>query len=120
MFLLFLSPGVAMSLYAWLNKNTFVEYMKLFRLTKLFHVADYLDATANDEELTYPKFLLQYWDNWLTRMLSCPVCLSPWITLTFTGPYFLLYGPLLMVPGTLFVAYAGLMLYFLLVKMVNT
>ena len=119
LFLCFLPPTVAMLLVAWLVKNAFVEYIKLFRLTKWFHVAEFIQAASNDAELAYPTFLVMYWDSWLTRLLSCPICLSVWIAAIFTVPFFLLYNLWLLIPGTFFVAYAGLILYFKLIKMMK-
>ena len=125
--LFFLAPFVAMALMAWLEKNTFVEYMRLFHLTWLFHVRDFIEASENDTELRYTKFLVEYWPNWLTRLLSCPICLSPWISvLPNLGLYAIMFGSygilsvlVFTVFGTMLTSYAGLYLYFKLVKMMK-
>ena len=114
--MLFLSPGVALSLYFWLDKSTFIEYAKLLGIKKWFYIDEFLQAASNDSELTYPAFLLQHWNNWATRLLSCPICLSPWVAGLFAIPFLLSYPALLIVPAILFLAYISLLLYFFLCR----
>jgi hypothetical protein len=119
--LLVTSLATGYLLQVWFKKNTFVEYMTLLGLGSWFHVHDYRSVSQSDPEMTYVKFLGQNWDNWLVRLLTCPICLAPWISAVMLGcslpgwykswPWFL---PMMFASG-----YLGLYLHFKLDRLVS-
>jgi Protein of unknown function (DUF1360) len=99
---------VALFLLIWFKTEAFVEYCRLFRLTRFFKVAEYLEVMKADASFSYPMFLVEYYNSFLTRLLSCPICTSVWIGLAL-GHF---TGWLLMPAVTIF----GLVIYSVLVK----
>lgn len=73
---------LAYLLVVWLKTNAFVEYIRLFQLTRLFHVSDYLKLQGDGYGGSYIDFLAEYYyDSFFVRLFICPVCLSFWIGL---------------------------------------
>lgn len=63
----------------WLRTNAFVEYMTLFRLESMFHVAEYNELHKHGYGGNYTEFLIEYYnDKFIVRLLTCPLCLSFW------------------------------------------
>lgn len=70
---------VVFVLIIWLKTEAFVEYARLFGLSKLLEV-DLFDNRSM-YELTYPAFLLVNHNNFLTRLIACPICLGIWLNI---------------------------------------
>ena len=64
----------------WFETEAFVEYIRLFDFN-LFKVKDYSVAKQNNFELTYHSYLLQKHNNFLTRLITCPICFTTWLSL---------------------------------------
>ena len=60
-------------LIIWFKTDGFVEYFKVFRISKWLNVDDF--------ELTYHSYLRQYHNNFWVRLITCPICLSCWLLL---------------------------------------
>lgn len=87
------SSSIALVLYAWLETDAFVEYFKLFRLDRgllfsFLRVNEYEEYISKnlEEDTTYPDFLSYERGNFLTTLISCPICLSVWLSI-FSGFY---------------------------------
>jgi len=66
----------------WFRTNAFVEYMVLFRLSRFFHISEYEDIRKQGYDGNYVEFLFTYFNsNFIVRLLSCPICLSFWISM---------------------------------------
>ena len=70
---------IAFVLIVWLKTEAFVEYARVFGLSKLLEVDKFDDRTMY--ELTYPAFLLVNHNNFLTSLISCPICLGLWLNI---------------------------------------
>ena len=70
---------IAFVLIIWLKKEAFIEYAKLLGLSKLLQVDKFEDREIY--ELNYPAFLLVNYNNFLTRLISCPICLGVWLNI---------------------------------------
>ena len=83
-----------MTMLIWFKSDAIVEWGSLFGLSKLFKVIEFykmrLDFAPSD--LNYPTFLKEKYKNFITKMLSCPLCLSVWLSniFCFTSSVFLL------------------------------
>ena len=87
------SCSIALALYVWLETDAFVEYFKFFRLERgflfsFFKVNEYEEYISKnlEEEITYPDFLSYECGNFFTTLISCPICLSVWLSI-FSGFY---------------------------------
>ena len=64
----------------WLRTNAFAEYMRLFRLSCFFKLAEYNKLHADGYDGSYVDFISEYYkDYFIVRLLICPVCLSFWV-----------------------------------------
>ena len=82
MFEIFFSASlIAIILLIWFDTDAFVEYAKLFRLDFFFFLSDFEEQQNVNPELTYPDYLVIYHQSFFTRLLSCPKCISFWLTL---------------------------------------
>lgn len=74
----FLNASVLFFIY---KTEAFVEYVKLFRLGKLFEIEEYekyLDTFGEGDYWTYLTFKKR---NFLRKLVSCPYCVSFWLNL---------------------------------------
>jgi len=79
--------AIALVLFVWLETDAFVEYVKLLRLNRLasfgfLRVDEYEDYVSKnlEEEVTYPDFLSSNYNNFFTSLISCPICISVWLS----------------------------------------
>ena len=79
--MIFLISVVAMVLIIWFRTEAFVEYCHLLGLDSLCDYRGYNDEKKNDVRLTYHDYLLRFHHGFLTRLLTCPICMSMWITI---------------------------------------
>ncbi len=104
------SLTLAMVLTVWFQTNAFVEYMRLFRLTRFFKLDEFLKVEGGDED--YLSFLTEYYDGFLIRLVTCPVCLSFWLGLLIS----LVFG---IFSYSLAVTFVGLLGYHILNRIRN-
>ena len=114
------SSFTALILYIWFETEAFVEYTSAIDfvcslLTKERNemILKYRKSQEFSPSLSYPEFLLSENNNFFTRLLSCPVCLSVWVTLTvmYVGSYSLSLFPISLI--------VSLFMYFKLCKTAN-
>ncbi len=67
----------------WFDTEAFVEYIKLFKLN-WFKVNEYLIARESNFELTYHTYLLYNHKNFFTKLITCPICLTTWLSIIFS------------------------------------
>lgn len=99
---------ITLFLLIWFKTDAFVTYMKLFGLSKLFKINEYLEVSKSDPSFSYPSFLLEYYNCFFTQLTSCAICLSVWLGLLLC----LITGWYTMPTITFF----GLLLYAIIVK----
>lgn len=64
----------------WFDTEAFVEYIKLFKLD-WFKVNEYVKAKESNFELTYHSYLLWNHKNFFTKLITCPICLTTWLSI---------------------------------------
>lgn len=85
--------SVAAILIIWFETSAFVEYASLLKLNKLFKIDEYYK-----QEEDYPLFLAINYNNFATRLFSCPYCLSVWLSIGFAlGLSNIFYVPVIMI-----------------------
>jgi hypothetical protein len=80
--------AIALLLFVWLETDAFVEYVKLFKLNNLAsfnflraNEYEYYMSKNLEEEITYPDFLSSNYNNFFTSLISCPICVSVWLSI---------------------------------------
>jgi hypothetical protein len=74
---------ITLLLIIWFDTDAFVEYCRLFHLSKLFKIDLFDEAYKKNFELTYHHFIKRYHDCFFVRLIMCPVCLSVWLSIIF-------------------------------------
>ena len=106
--LLFLTSSITLIMLIWLNSDALTNWGSLFGLSKLLKIEEFhkqrLDMIIRgmSMNLTYPNFLKEKYNyNFITQMLSCPLCLSVWlssISCVITSVLFFNFLILLLIP----------------------
>jgi hypothetical protein len=68
-------------LLIWFNTDSFVQYIKLFRLSKFTYVKEYEQELFENPDLKYLDFAYFKEPSFFNKLISCPYCLSFWISL---------------------------------------
>jgi hypothetical protein len=102
---LYLSATLAVFLLIWFRTEAFVEYCRLFKLKCICYYEDYDNKKKEDARLTYLNYLLKYHNNFFTRLYTCPICVSVWVSLLFSIIVLQLYlCPVIIIGGLLLYA----------------
>lgn len=64
---------VGLILIIWFKTDAFSQYTRLFRIDKWFKVDQ-----ANELDLDYLEYLKEYHPGFLTKLITCPICLGTW------------------------------------------
>lgn len=87
MALLFLTSSITLIMLVWLNSDAVVNWGSLFGLSKVLKIEEFhkqridMIIRGMSMNLTYPNFLKEKYNyNFITQMLSCPLCLSVWLS----------------------------------------
>lgn len=67
-------------LIIWFNTDAFVEYARLLHFP-FAKIKEYLKAKDRDCTLTYHTFLLFNYNNFFTRLITCPICTCVWLSI---------------------------------------
>lgn len=67
-------------LIIWFNTDAFVEYARLLKLP-VVKVKEYTVAKEKDCTLSYHMYLLLHHNNFFTRLITCPICTSMWLSI---------------------------------------
>jgi len=94
---------ISLILFVWFKTSAFVEYCSLLRFKKLFYIEEFKKKNEISGELTYTDFISIYKDNFFSRLISCPPCLTTWMgTVLYFVHYRLELIPLSIVFGLMF------------------
>ncbi|NBP01174.1 MAG: hypothetical protein EBU90_13755 [Proteobacteria bacterium] len=70
-------------IYVWFKTDAFIEYFKYIRLfNKLFKINEYYAFREKYNNINYHTFLLLNYNNFFIRLITCPSCISVWVTLS--------------------------------------
>jgi len=90
--LLLFSSFITFVLVIWFNTSAVVEYGKLLKLDGVLFIKEYEDYVLNiDIDATYITFLACTKDNFIIRLITCPLCLSLWYSLSISLVIGLIY-----------------------------
>jgi len=77
---LFFSFFNVFCLFIWFQTQAIIEYFKYIPiLNSLFKIQNYYKYLKSGGNLKYPIYLQVEYDNFFTRLISCPYCLLFWI-----------------------------------------
>jgi len=71
-------------MFIWFKTEAFIEYGKLFKpFGNLFKIFDFIKFREKNPEINYHVFLLIQYNNFFTRLMTCPICINTWINISF-------------------------------------
>ena len=93
--LLLCSSIVSLLLLIWFLSEAFLEYATLIGGAKFFKIIDFKEKQERDPVLDYHMYLLKYHSSFFIKLITCPLCLSFWVSLVTV---FLVTGSILIFP----------------------
>ena len=84
--LFFISCLVALIMLVWFHTEAFLEYATLIGGNRFFLIDDFRKKQTEGpgfpaEHMDYVNYLMTYHDSFFIRLITCPICLSFWLTL---------------------------------------
>ena len=74
-------------LVIWFNTEAFVEYSKYIPIIRnIFLINRYINLKFKLPDLKYLDFLVMEKNCFLTRLISCPICVNTWINILLILP----------------------------------
>lgn len=80
---LFISCFVALILLVWFHSEAFIEYASFIGAGDFFYAIDFKQEQQKNPLLNWTEYLIKFHDNFIIRLITCPLCLSVWLTLGF-------------------------------------
>jgi hypothetical protein len=74
---------IALILLLWFKTEVWLEYTRLLGLNFLSFFRDYDLKKQSDVTLTYQIYLRRYHDCFFVRLITCPICLTVWLSLLY-------------------------------------
>lgn len=73
---------ISFFLVLWFLSDIVETFAKITKTKKLFKIEEFKNYKLNTNVMaTYPDFLYEVYPGWITKLLSCPICLCFWSTL---------------------------------------
>lgn len=92
---------IAVLLLIWFRTEAWVEYCRLLHLDFLSFYKDFDVKYKEDVSLTYVTYLRCYHNCFFVRLITCPICLSVWLGITFSLFTPVAFLPLYIIGGLL-------------------
>jgi hypothetical protein len=67
-------------LYIWFKTDAFLEYSKVFKL-KFVKYQEFYEFRKKISSFEYHDFLLLHYPNFFVKLITCPICLSTWLSI---------------------------------------
>lgn len=94
----FFSALITVILLVWFRSNALVEYLEVLGLDIAFGAREYKKASSEvSYQMRYTDFLLLKYNSFFIRLITCPLCLSVWISVIISGFNNWSYFPFLVV-----------------------
>jgi hypothetical protein len=68
-------------MFIWFKTDAFVQYVKLFKLSKITKVDLWESYRLSSPKITYLEYISVKHNNFFTKLLSCKPCFTFWIVL---------------------------------------
>lgn len=69
-------------MFIWFKTDAFIEYFKYIKfINNLFKINEFISFRQKYNTIDYHTFLLLNYNNFFTRLITCPSCLGVWFTL---------------------------------------
>lgn len=91
-----LSTFIALFLLVWFKSDALIEWGSLFGLENFLLVKEYNKMKLDQAPISinYPTFLKMKYNNFITKLLACPLCLTFWLS-TISAFFLFVFVPLI-------------------------
>ena len=100
----FLSALITVILLVWFRSDALAEYLEVLGLDIAFGVREYRKASSEvSYHMRYTDFILLKYNSFFVRLITCPLCLSVWISVIISAARGLeLFPFLVVIPLTIY------------------
>ena len=100
----FFSSLVSVILLVWFKSDALAEYLEVLGLDIAFGVREYRKASSEvSYHMRYTDFILLKYNSFFIRLITCPLCLSIWISVIISAARGLeLFPFLVVIPLTIY------------------
>ena len=116
--LIYIISLITLMLLVWLKSDALIEWGSLFGLSKFLMIEEFyserlIQILSNEiYNYNYPSFLRSKYNNFITKLLVCPLCLSVWLSVLMC----IIFSTLLAIP---LVCVSSLIIYGVITKLIN-
>ena len=71
-------------LFIWFKTDAFIQYAKLFKISKITKVDFWETYRLSNPKITYLDYISIKHRNFFTKLITCKPCLTFWIVLTIS------------------------------------
>lgn len=84
--MIFTSCLITLILLIWFKTEAFIVYSKIFKLDECFYIKEWeIFKNTKDCTVTYLQYLrIKFPNGFLTKLITCPICFSVWLTIFST------------------------------------
>lgn len=89
---------IALFLLVWFKSDALVDWGSLFGLEEFLLVNEYNKMKIDQAPLSinYPTFLKIKYNNFVTKLLACPLCLTVWLS-SFSAFLLFIFMPIIII-----------------------
>ena len=103
---LFITTFTALLLLVWFKSEALIEWGSLLGISKFLKTEEFQKMKFEElpNSLNYPTFLKIKYNNFITKLISCPLCLSIWLSIFISTITFFITSNLiflLLIPPTI-------------------
>ena len=85
--IIYLSCVISTVMVIWFLTDAVYEYAKLLGFKTFFSVEGFEKQREIVFDMTYPEYLSMIYPSFFYKLISCPYCLSFWLTIAFSLHY---------------------------------
>lgn len=71
---------VVFLLFIWFETDAFIQYSKLFRLTKITKIESWENYKLTNSQISYLDYILIKHKGFFSKLICCQPCLTFWLT----------------------------------------
>jgi len=96
---------ISLILIIWFKSDAFIEYSKLLKLSNYFKIDEWEEFKKTiDCSTSYHTFLRLKYPKFIVKLITCPICLSVWLSIPFIFVFGIINCPIIII-SSLFIYY---------------
>lgn len=112
-----ISPLITLLLLFWYKTEFVLIYGKMFGLSKILKFDLYAEKKNYNLNLSYSSFITLTYKNFFSKLLSCEVCLSTWLSIIFCFTHYFIFSETIILFFIPLNIIFGLLIYLIIKKL---